>query len=181
MNHFQLLVTNRIAEHKAKEAAQLDAERERIRQEEAAKLQREAQAKAEADARAAAQAELASAKQNPEGQELSPAAQALHEQEGEENFACAHRRIAVPEPAPANVVPMRAAPAPAERTGTPTLKLGDIAERLGFSLTAEFMKGLGFTPAAIERRSCLFHEADWPLMLAALVRHVEAVQAKAAA
>ena len=78
---------------------------------------------------------------------------------------------------------MRAAPAPApaERTGTPTLKLGDIAERLGFSLTAEFMKGLGFTPAAIERRSCLFHEADWPLILAALVRHVEAVQARAAA
>lgn len=176
-----MLVKARIAEHQAAEQARLDAERERIRQEEAAKLQREAQAKAEADARAAAQAELASAKQNPEGQELSPAAQALHEQEGEENFACAHRRIAVPEPAPANVVPMRAAPVPAERTGTPTLKLGDIAERLGFSLTAEFMKGLGFTPAAIERRSCLFHEADWPLILAALVRHIESVQAKAAA
>ena len=181
-----------IATRKAAEQQRQEAERERIRQEEAARADREArakleaeqraaQAKAEADARAAAQAELASAKQNPEGQELSPAAQALHEQEGEENFACAHRRIAVPEPAPANVVPMRAAPAPAERTGTPTLKLGDIAERLGFSLTAEFMKGLGFTPAAIERRSCLFHEADWPLILAALVRHIESVQAKAAA
>ena len=32
-----------------------------------------------------------------------------------------------------------------------------------------------------ERGACLFHEADWPLMLAALVRHVEAVQARAAA
>lgn len=176
-----MLVKARIAEHQAAEQARLDAERERIRQEEAAKLQREAQAKAEADARAAAQAELASAKQNPEGQELSPAAQALHEQEGEENFACAHRRIAVPEPAPANVVPMRAAPVPAEHTGTPTLKLGVIAERLGFSLTADFLKGMGFEPAARERGACLFHEADWPLMLAALVRHVEAVQARAAA
>lgn len=170
-----------IATRKAAEQQRLEAERERIRAEEAAKLQREAQAKAEADARAAAQAELASAKQNPEGQELSPAAQALHEQEGEENFARAHRRIAVPEPAPANVVPMRAAPAPAERTGTPTLKLGAIAERLGFSLTADFLKGLGFEPAARERGACLFHEADWPLMLAALVRHIEGVQAKAAA
>lgn len=100
-----------IATRKAAEQQRLEAVRERIRQEEAAKLQREAQAKAEANARAAALVELASAKQNPEGQELSPAAQALHEQEGEENFARAHRRIAVPESAPANVVPMRAAAA----------------------------------------------------------------------
>ena len=142
----------------------------------------EAQAKAEADARAAAQAELASAKQNPEGQELSPAAQALHEQEGEENFARAHRMIAVPEPAPANVVPMRAAPTPTERTGTPTLKLGTINERLGGVITtsADGLRTLGFDIVARERGACLYHEADFPLMLAALVRHIEAVQSKAA-
>lgn len=80
-----------------------------------------------------------------------------------------------------NVVPMRAAPAPAERTGTPTLKLGQIAERLGFSLPADFLKGLGFDVAARERGACLYHEADFPLILAALVRHIEGVQAKAAA
>lgn len=167
-------------------ATRVAAEQQRqeaIRAEIAEKLQREAQAKAEADARAAAQAELALAKQNPEGQELSPAAQALHEQEGSENFARAHRSIVVSEPAPANVVPMRAAPAPAERTGTPTLKLGTINERLGGVLTisADGLRTLGFEIVARERGACLYHEADFPLMLAALVRHIEGVQEKAAA
>ena len=143
----------------------------------------EAQAKAEADARAAAQAELASAKQNPEGQELSPAAQALHEQEGRENFARAHRSIVVSEPAPANVVPMRAAPAPAERTGTPTLKLGTINERLGgvLNISADGLRSLGFEIVARERGACLYYETDFPLMLAAMVKHIEGVQAKVAA
>lgn len=179
-----------------------EAERERIRAEEQAKLQRDAEAKDRADALAAAQAELATAKQSPEGQELSPAAQELYAQEGAANFAHVHRGIAAPaveqNQAPAliqqaqsatetvasqaaNVVPMRAAPAPAERTGMPTLKLGQIGERLGFSLTADFLKGLGFEVAARERGACLYHEADFPLILAALVRHIEGVQAKAAA
>ena len=38
MNHFQLIVIMRIAEHKAAEQKRLDDEREKIRQEEAAKL-----------------------------------------------------------------------------------------------------------------------------------------------
>ena len=76
---------------------------------------------------------------------------------------------------------MHAAPAPAERTGTPTLKLGQIAERLGFTLTADFLKGLGFEPAATDRASKLYHEADFALILAALVRHIEQVQARSAA
>lgn len=49
VNHFQLVVTKRIADHQAAEQARMDAERERIRAEEAAKLQREAR---EAEARA---------------------------------------------------------------------------------------------------------------------------------
>ena len=189
----ELLMHKRVTDHQAAEQQRQEAERERIRQEEAARADREArakleaeqraaQAKAEADARAAAQAELALAKQKPEGQELSPAAQALHEQEGRENFARAHRSIVVSEPVPANVVPMRTA-APAERTGTPTLKLGTINERLGGVLTtsADGLRSLGFEIVARERGACLYHEADFPLMLAALVRHIEGVQAKAAA
>lgn len=191
-----------IANRLAAEQQRQEAERERIRAEEQAKLQRDAEAKDRADAQAAAQAELTTAKQSPEGQELSPAAQELYAQEGAASFARVHRGIAAPaveqnqaqaliqqaqeaiEPVAAqsaNVVPMRAAPAPAERTGTPTLKLGQIGERLGFSLTADFLKGLGFEPAARERGACLYHEADFPLILAALVRHIEGVQAKAAA
>jgi len=175
-----MLIKSRIGEHEAKEAARLEAERERIRAEEQAKAQLEAAEKAAADARAAAQVELAAAKQNPDGQELTTAAQALYEQEGAENFARAHRATAAPAP---NVVPMRSAPAPtpAERTGPPTLRLGQIAERLGFTLTADFVRTLGFEPAGRDRAAVLYHEADWPLILAALVRHIERVQAKAAA
>ena len=80
------------------------------------------------------------------------------------------------------VVPLRTA-APAERTGTPTLKLGTINERLGGVLTisADGLRTLGFEIVARERGACLYHEADFPLMLAALVRHIEGVQEKAAA
>ncbi|CAN7340949.1 YqaJ viral recombinase family protein [Acidovorax sp. LjRoot74] len=142
-----------IAQRQAAENTRLAA----IRAEEAAKLQREAQAAAPAPGLQQNQAPA-----------LTQQAQVAIEY------------VATPV---ANVVPMRTAPpaAAAERTGTPTLKLGTIADRLGFALTAEFLKGLGFEPAATERRSCLFHEADFPLILAALVRHIEGVQAKAAA
>ena len=80
------------------------------------------------------------------------------------------------------VVPLCTA-APAERTGTPTLKLGTINERLGGVLTisADGLRSLGFEIVARERGACLYHEADFPLMLAALVRHIEGVQEKAAA
>ena len=166
MNHFQLVVTKRIADHQAAEAARLEAERERIRFEELAKLQREtaAQARAELDRQRAAE-ESAENEQN-QALALTQQAQAAIE--------------TVAHPAD-NAVPMHAAPATAERTGTPTLKLGQIAERLGFTLTADFLKGLGFEPAATDRASKLYFEADFPLILAALVRHIEQVQARAAA
>ncbi len=83
----------------------------------------------------------------------------------------------------ANVVQMRAGPAPAAAPATAaSLKLGTITERLGFALTADFLANtLGFAPAATDRASKLYHEADFPHICAALVRHVESVQAKAAA
>ncbi len=169
-----MLVKSRIAEHEAAEQARRDADRERIRAEEQAKALREAEAKARAEAMAAAAAAAAApvvAAPAPVVEQKQAAAHIQKAQEAIEPVAAQS----------ANVVPMRAAPAPAERTGTPALKLGQIGERLGFSLTADFLKGLGFEPAARERGACLFHEADWPLMLAALVRHIEGVQAKAAA
>ena len=56
-----------------------------------------------------------------------------------------------------------------------------IAERLGFNLTAAFLLTLGFKPAATDKNSQLFHEADFPLICSALVEHIQAVQAKQAA
>lgn len=86
-----------------------------------------------------------------------------------------------------NVVPMGIrrtvfAPTVAATTATPpTLKLGDIGERLGFTLTAEFLKSLGFEVAATAKGAKLFHESSYPLMLAALVDHIQALQARQAA
>lgn len=64
-----------------------------------------------------------------------------------------------------------------EIVGPPTLKLGDISERLGFTVTADFLASLNFAPAATQKNSKLFHEADFPNICAALLRHITAVQA----
>jgi predicted phage-related endonuclease len=67
-------------------------------------------------------------------------------------------------------------------TTPPTLRLGQIAERLGFPLTADFLNTLGFAAAGRERAAVLYHEADFAHMCAALIRHVGAIQnARAAA
>lgn len=60
----------------------------------------------------------------------------------------------------------------------PALRLGQIGERLGIALTADFLTLLGFAPAATDRAAKLYHEADFPRMCAALSRHIAAVQAK---
>lgn len=79
-------------------------------------------------------------------------------------------------------MPVRTAPAAAPAPTTPpSLKLGQIAERLGFALTADFLRGLGFEPAATDKSSKLFHERDFTLICAALVNHINQVQASQAA
>lgn len=66
--------------------------------------------------------------------------------------------------APANVVPM------APRV--PTLRLGQISERLGFTVTADFLTGIGFPPAATEKSSKLYHDADFTRICDAIAQHV---------
>lgn len=66
-------------------------------------------------------------------------------------------------------------------TTPPTLRLGQIAERLGFSLTADFLRSIGFEPAARDKAAQLYHERDFAMICAALSRHISAVQAKQAA
>lgn len=108
-------------------------------------------------------AELAAAKQSEEGAELSPAAQVLYEAEGAENFAAHHPKLAaVPTPAP-------------------TLRLGQICDRVGFTLTADFLLSLGFSPAARDKAARLYFEHDFPMICVALTRHISTVQAKQAA
>lgn len=178
-----MLVKSRIAEHQAAEQARLDAERERIRAEEAAKLQREADARARAEAAEMQRQQDETARkaaESAQNQAVAPAfiAPAAIKNDGDAVDAEIAAR------APESVVQLfRAAPAPAERTGTPTLKLGTINERLGGVIltSVEGLRTVGFAPAATVGNSKLYHEADFPEILAALVRHIEGVQAKAAA
>ena len=176
-----------IATRKAAEQQRQEAERERIRAEEAARADREARAKLAAEQRAA-QAEIAQAAQTgmlaaPVAADLGTLVQEKHAEavaglDAQQVIGTA-QRAAVAGPA---VVPLRTA-APAERTGTPTLKLGTINERLGGAITtsADGLRILGFEPAGKVGAHGVYREADFPLMLAALVRHIEGVQSKAAA
>ena len=138
---FKQAVTARIALRKQAEEARLEAERERIRNEEAAKL--------------AAQAE---------GKTPPPSAADLAVSLGAEMVGGSHFVPAQPT-LPPRVVDVIDAP--------PTLKLGEINARLGFTLSADFLAQLGFV-AHQERSSRLYHERDWPHICAALIRHIQA-------
>jgi predicted phage-related endonuclease len=64
----------------------------------------------------------------------------------------------------------------------PTLKLGQINERIApLAITVDGLRALGFEPAATDRASKLYHEAEFPRMCAAMMRHISAAQAKFAA
>lgn len=174
------LVKLRIAEHEQAEAAKAEALRARIAEEE--------RVKAEAAERARVAAET---KRQLDEQAASIAAGRARE---EAAARAAQQAGAAPAPAPAPAPEvLQAAPAVAEVTpidaarpaaagAAPTLRLGQINERLApISLTADGLAALGFAAAGRERAAVLFHEADFPRMCAALIRHVTAVaQAKAA-
>lgn len=79
----------------------------------------------------------------------------------------------VAPPAPAETAAPPAGPASQPQTPPdtpPALKLGDINERIApLSITADGLRQLGFEPAATQRRACLYHEAQWPAIRAALL------------
>jgi hypothetical protein len=63
----------------------------------------------------------------------------------------------------------------------PHLRLGQISQRLGFDVTANFLASLGFAPAAQDKAAKLYRADDFPRICAALQRHISAVaQPKAA-
>ena len=55
------------------------------------------------------------------------------------------------------------------------MKTGEICDRLGFIVNAEFLESLGFKPAAIDKAAKLYKVSQFPAICAAIVRHVEAV------
>lgn len=93
------------------------------------------------------------------------------------------RHAAPPASAPAVLqMPARAAaPAPAAPMTQPTLTIGAINDRLnGPKVDGAFLSALGFTPT-VAKASRLYHEAQFSQICAALVAHIEAVQAQQAA
>jgi predicted phage-related endonuclease len=153
---FKLLVNSRIDAHKVAVAAKLEADRVRIQ--------------AEADAAA----ELKAAQANPAGADLSPAAQELNEQQGATRFAAAHPTL--------QGRPLPMAWPPTTPTTPPTLRLGQINERIApLSISVEGLRTLGFEPAARDKAAQLYHEHQFPGICAAMIRHIGAIQAKQAA
>lgn len=62
------------------------------------------------------------------------------------------------------------------------IKLGDISNRLGFTLTADFLSSLGFEAVAQERSAKLYRARDFDRICSALVQHIHNVRhAQAAA
>ena len=174
MNHFQLIVTTRIAEHQQKEAARIEAETARIR----AEAEQQARAAAEQAARAQAQAE---AKVRSEAE--AAAAKLVAD--------AAMARAAAPAPAPVEPTPTpspapvpaafaavrQAFPAPAETADAePTLSLGEISARTGLPLSAALLRGLGFSPAGQRRAAILCPESDFESMLLAIEAHLRNVR-----
>lgn len=147
------LITARLAEHQAKEAARLEAQREQIRREEEAKAERAAR-EAHDKARAAV-----AAIRFP-----TPAPEVAAE---------------LPKPAPAapvaQVVRQIRPTAQAEEA---TLKLGEICARLGITLTAGVIEDvLGIAPAKVEKASKLYRPSDFARICDALIAHVQKAKA----
>lgn len=154
------LVKTRIADHRAAEAKKEEEQRERIRKEEAERAERELAARTAAATPPATTPSTAPAVVTPLSATPSSAPAAA--------------------PAPTVIpLPQRAQPAAG---AVPTLSIGAINERLQlFTVTEAGLRGLGFEPAGRERAAPRYHEADFPHVLAAIVAHVQAIQAKQAA
>lgn len=168
---------NLIVSRKAAAQARLEAERERIRAEEAARLEREAAAK-----RAAEEREQREAAERLAAQERAAAAAAAEVERlaaerraREEAATLAAQQQAQPAPAPAPAPEVRAFPpaAPAANE-VPTMTLGQLNARLGFTCSADFLEGLGFV-AHRDRAARLYRPSQVPAIKRALIEHIEAV------
>jgi hypothetical protein len=160
---FTLLVTSRVSAQKKSEADKLEADRTRIAEEE--------RVKAEAAAMAIVQANELTHLQSDTKPVLDPVgiAQSAINTVAPEVIKLTGSVVSIP---------LRK---PVVDAGPPTLKLGVIADRLGFALTADFLKSLGFDPAATVGASKLYHESSFTHICAALVDHINQVQTKQAA
>lgn len=155
---FAALAHLRISQHQQAEAARIEAEaKARAEREAAAKLEEdrrriraEEQAKAQAEAEAQAARESLERQAKQQAQELVHIARELDAEKHQTEHA---------------------------KTGE-RLTLGQINAMLApISINAAGLAELGFTPVATEKAAKLYAEADFPIICAAIVRHVAEVAA----
>lgn len=187
----KLLIKSRIDAHVAAKAAEEEATRARIQAEEQAKAEKAARAKLADEQAKAALAERDRIAEEAAKVERIVTAPDVAPKAPEPEFTLAtappsHQTVVVEAPAPvvapvATVLPF-VAPARPAPSALPTLKLGDIGARLApISISGAGLSQLGFEPSAINQNSRLYYEHEFQLMCAALVKHLQAVQAKQAA
>lgn len=150
------LITARIAEHKAREEAKLEAERQRIRAEEQAKAER------------AAREELVRLEQQRAAEDARIAAEAkTHEK---------------PLPPVSMTVVQPQASAPPVATSNRTIKLGDVNAALApLSITAEGLASIGFPSCGQDRAAKLYRADDLPKILRTLADRLSLAALQAAA
>lgn len=158
------------AERAAQEEIDKAAAAERAR---VAAIEAEAQAKAKAEIETQ-QAELARKQaeiQRAEKERQEAANTATQQQAAQPAPAPALQQVKVTQPVIPAQVQVAASNAPRR---APTLKLGEINDRLCFTVTADFLRSLGFAPHA-ENTTKMYHEEDFRRMCQAIIRHVENV------
>lgn len=154
---FKNLVLMRVEAHQKAEAERLAAEREAIREQEQAKAQAEFEAKAK---------ELADA-QAREIAAQSKAEESAHQEQSDKTNEA--------EPAPLFALkPKSKEVEQAATTSEPTLTLGAINERLGFTVSGQFLSELGFE-AETAGKFKKYHEHQFKPMCAAIVAHIQKI------
>ncbi len=155
---FQALAALRIGQHKQAESQRLEAERERIRKEEAARLEREAAAKAQAEAAEQERQRLASERAQ-QAVEAEAAAQA--------------KAVIEAAAAPAQPAPTQVKQAPEGET----LTLGQINTLLApIKVDAAGLEQLGFAARKVEKSTAKHYAAsDLPAMVQAMIAHLQSV------
>ncbi len=170
-----VLVKSRIGEHQAKEAARLEAERDRIRKEEAERADREARERLEQQERDR-QAEIAQARKDealpaPVLDDLAEVATHVRDQ-GVADIGARQAIAAAQASAPAApVAPVHRPTAPAAEAEAADLRIGAINERLGFTVNADFLLQLGFSPAPGKGSHRFYRESQFPAMCRAISAH----------
>lgn len=165
---FAAAISARVAKHRAEEA-----EREAKRKADEAHRIAEAEAKARAEEVARFEAE----QRRKDEAAAAQRAVALKAEQAAQEAVTKAQTPSAPVAQAQESTPALIEPVHAPRTDeAPTLKLGQINERLGYTVTADLLARLGFV-AHTDRQAKLFKESDFKAICSALAKHTMAVSA----